>query len=415
MLDSDLYGVRPGGYHFTNILLHTTNGVLLFAALAYATGNALRSAFVAALFAIHPLHVESVAWIAERKDVLSTFFGLLSLLIYLRYAGRGGRWSLAVSLIFLAASLLSKQTLVTLPFVFLLLDFWPLGRLRVRNNLLPRTARSQSAGEGIPIEKENEAPTARQSSLLGLIVEKIPFFILVFAFSATAAFAQSWGGAVRAFQTLPLYAPMNAVSVYVLYLWKAFFPHNLAIYYPYPGAELTRTVVVLSAAFLIAVTASTIVCVRRFPFLLVGWLWYLGTLLPMIGLVQIGSQQMADRYTYFPLIGIFLAVGWLVAELVPAGFARSRLLPAAALALLVVLGVTAFHQVGLWADNVVLLRHSKDCTRDHLLAHQFLGSAALAGLAKRGHRRAANGGSRRALVGSGPSRPGTRASESGAF
>ncbi len=168
---------------------------------------------------------------------------------------------------------------------------------------------------------------------------------------------------------------MNAVSVYVLYLWKAFYPHNLAIYYPYPGAELTKTVVVLSAAFLIAVTAAAIICLRRFPFLIVGWFWYLGTLLPMIGLVQIGSQQMADRYTYFPLIGIFLAAGWLVAELVPAGFARSRLLPAAALALLVVLGVMAFHQVGLWADNVVLLRHSKDCTRDHLLAHQFLGSA----------------------------------------
>jgi protein O-mannosyl-transferase len=181
---------------------------------------------------------------------------------------------------------------------------------------------------------------------------------------------------VRTFQTLPLYArAMNAVSVYVLYLWKAFYPLNLAIYYPYPGAELTRTVVVLSAAFLIAVTVGTIVCARRLPFLLVGWLWYLGTLLPMIGLVQIGSQQMADRYTYFPLIGIFLAVGWLVAELVPAGFARSRLLPAAALAVLLVLGVMAFQQVGLWADNVVLLRHSKDCTRDHLLAHQFLGSA----------------------------------------
>jgi tetratricopeptide (TPR) repeat protein len=376
MLDSDLYGVRPSGYHFTNILLHTANGVLLFAALAYATGNALRSAFVAALFAIHPLHVESVAWIAERKDVLSTFFGLLSLLMYLRYAERGGRWSLAVSLLFLVASLLSKQTLVTLPFVFLLLDFWPLGRLRIGNDPLRRAARLQSAGEEIPIEKENEAPAARQSSLLGLLFEKIPFFILVFAFSAMAAFAQSWGGAVRAFQTLPLYArAMNAVSVYVLYLWKAFYPHNLAIYYPYPGAELTPTVVALSAAFLMAVTAGAIVCVRRLPFLLVGWLWYLGTLLPMIGLVQIGSQQMADRYTYFPLIGIFLAVGWLVAELVPAGFARSRLLPAAALALLVVLGVTAFRQVGLWADNVVLLRHSKDCTRDHLLAHQFLGSA----------------------------------------
>jgi protein O-mannosyl-transferase len=376
MLDSAVYGVRPAGYHFTNVLLHVANSVLLFGALTYATGNAWRSVFVAGLFAIHPLHVESVAWIAERKDVLSTFFGLLSLLMYVRSARGASRWSLAASFLFLAASLLSKQTLVTLPFVFLLLDFWPLSRLRMRQSRFAPARGRQSADEVSGLEAKTELAVGRQRPLSGLIVEKIPLFLLAFALSAVAAFAQSWGGAVRTFQMLPLYArEMNAVSVYVIYLWKALYPHNLAVYYPYPEAELTSTVVALSAAFLIAITAVSVACIRRFPFLLVGWLWYLGTLLPMIGLVQIGSQRMADRYTYFPLIGIFLAVSWLIAELVPPGVPRSRLLPAAAGLVLALLGATSFHQVGLWADNVVLLRHSKDCTRDHLLAHQFLGSA----------------------------------------
>jgi tetratricopeptide (TPR) repeat protein len=178
---------------------------------------------------------------------------------------------------------------------------------------------------------------------------------------------------------LPLYArEMNAVSVYVDYLGKTFYPHNLAIYYPYPQAELTATVVALSAALLVAITAVAIACLRRFPFLFVGWFWYLGTLVPMIGLVQIGSQRMADRYTYFPLIGIFLAVSWLVPELVPSGVLRARVLPAFATTIVVLLAATTFHQVSLWRDNVILLRHAMACTPDHLLAHQFLGSALLA-------------------------------------
>ena len=177
---------------------------------------------------------------------------------------------------------------------------------------------------------------------------------------------------------MPLYArEMNAVSVYVAYLWKAVFPHNLAVYYPYPQAELNATTVTLCALFLAAITGGAIVGLRRFPFLAVGWFWYLGTLLPMIGLVQIGSQRMADRYTYFPLIGVFLVVAWLIPELVPTGFARTRLLPAIAVAVVGLSGMAAFEQVRLWRNNVILLRHAKDSTNDHLLAHQFLGSALL--------------------------------------
>jgi Flp pilus assembly protein TadD len=382
MLDTDIYGVRPGGYHLTNVILHTANTVLLFAGLAAATGNRARSAFVAALFALHPLHVESVAWIAERKDVLSTFFGLLSLLMYVRYATGARLWNLAASLLFFVASLLSKQTLVTLPCVFLLLDFWPLSRLSLTATLWRESSTPEPPGRGTEssaVKPGAQALAGRRRTALQLIVEKIPFFVVSVIFSTIATHAQSSGGAVRAVEILPLYArEMNAVFVYVAYLWKALYPQNLAVYYPYPGPELTRTVVTLSAVFLLAITAIVIACLRRYPFLLTGWFWYLGTLVPMIGLVQIGSQQMADRYTYFPLIGVFLAVVWLVAELVPVGVLRTRVLPAVALTSLGLLAATAFDQTRLWRDNVILLRHSKDCTRDHLLAHQFLGSALLA-------------------------------------
>ncbi len=343
---------------------------------------ALRSAFVAALFALHPLHVESVVWIAERKDVLSTFFGLLSLLMYVRYATGARLWSLAASFLFLVASLLSKQTLVTLPFVFLLLDFWPLGRLSFVGRFWRRSATPSQPGRGAEssdLEPGGHAVAGRRRSALGLIAEKISFFRGFDRFlGSRVAMRNRAAVRVRTLHILPFYArEMNAVVVYVLYLWKALYPHNLAVYYPYPGAELTRTVVILSAALLLTITAVAIACIRRFPFLFVGWCWYLGTLLPMIGLVQIGSQQMADRYTYFPLIGIFLAVGWLVPELVPPGVFRARVLPAAALTSLVLLAATAFNQISLWRDNVILLRHSKDCTPDHLLAHEFLGSALL--------------------------------------
>jgi protein O-mannosyl-transferase len=211
MLDSDIYGVRPGGYHFTNILLHTANTLLLFAVLAAATQSLARSAFVAALFALHPLHVESVAWIAERKDVLSTFFGLASLLAYVCYAVLGRRRYLVGSFLLLAASLLAKQTLVTLPFVFLLLDFWPLGRW----NLLGMFGIAAQSGshESAAVLAAAPAVAGRQRSPLSLVVEKLPFFAAILFFSAAATFAQSHGGAVRALQLLPVYArEMNAVS-----------------------------------------------------------------------------------------------------------------------------------------------------------------------------------------------------------
>jgi Flp pilus assembly protein TadD len=353
MLDTSLYGVRPGGYHLTNVLLHVANALLLFAALAIATGSQPRSAFVAALFALHPLHVESVAWIAERKDVLSTFFGLLSLLAYVRFAKSGKSLSLAASVLSLVCSLLSKQTLVTLPFVFLLLDFWPLGRLPVSGMQRPSAAR--------------------------LLREKIPYFAASVAFSVIAIFAQSRGGAVMDRTHFPLSERvLNAVVVYAAYLGKIFWPQNLAVYYPHPHEALSLTAVGLAAALLLAISAAAIACIGRYPYLLVGWCWYLGTLVPMIGFVQIGAQQMADRYTYFPAIGIFLAVTWLACDLTPAGARGTRILKAAAGQCLVLLAIISYRQVGFWRDSVTLLRHSRDSTVDNFRAHQLLGSALVA-------------------------------------
>jgi tetratricopeptide (TPR) repeat protein len=378
MLDADLYGVRPGGYHLTNVLLHAASVVVLFLALLSATRNRARSAFVAALFALHPLHVESVAWIAERKDVLSTLFGMLSLLTYVRYARGAARWCLGTSFLFFVCSLLSKQTLVTLPFVFLLLDFWPLGRLRLAGkSWLPSAQPAPPGGDVGPSAPEchDRLISDRRRAALRPVAEKIPFFAASVAFSAIATLAQSQG-AVRTLEQFPLAARcMNAIVVYVAYLWKAVYPHDLAVFYPYPQAGFSWFVVGFSAAALLSITAAAIAGLRRYPFLLVGWLWYLGTLVPVIGLVQIGLQQMADRYTYFPLIGIFLAIAWLVPELVPAGVLRTWVLPAAAVASVMLLGAATFTQIGYWRDNVTLLRHSKDCTPDNLLAHQYLGSA----------------------------------------
>jgi protein O-mannosyl-transferase len=379
MCDTSFYGYHPGGYHLTNAVLHAANSIVLYLALAAATGAWTRSAVVAALFALHPLHVESVAWVAERKDVLSTFFGFLSLLYYVRYATRGHAWRLAVSLVCFVCSLLSKQTFVTLPFVLLLLDYWPLGRLSLGKEAAPPAPVARGRGAGSKAATAIEAATPQRRQPLGrLLLEKVPFFAAAGGFSAVVLMAQSQSGAVLSLEGFPfLWRLKNAIYVYVAYLEKTLFPQNLAFYYPHPHDSLSWAVLGLSLLSLLAVSAITLACYRRYPFLPVGWFWYLGTLVPMIGLVQIGSQQMADRYTYFPLVGIFIAVTWLVPELVPPGLLRTRVLPAAVLASLVLLAATSYSQITYWHDSVTLLRHSKESTPDSAAAHEFLGNALL--------------------------------------
>ena len=348
---------------------------------------------VSALFALHPLRVESVVWIAERKDVLSIFFGLLSLLAYLRYATRGNRLSLFGCFLLFVCSLMAKQTLVTLPFVFLLLDYWPFNRILRSEGLTPARAFE---------EPERAAPSAPRSifrvSGMRLLVEKIPFLVVSAAFSTVAVIAQSGNGAVHTFTMLPLRVRLaNAALAYVAYLGKVFFPHNLAVFYPHPGQQLSGSAVWAAATILAAVSVCAIIWRRRHPYLFVGWAWYLGTLVPMIGIVQVGSQQMADRYTYFPLIGLFIALVWTVRSLItpfaPVGSFRAGLVRIAALSILAILAATTCWQIGYWRDSVTLCTHALASTADSGFMRNQLGCAPdPAGAAARGDRTSRVGG-----------------------
>jgi cytochrome c-type biogenesis protein CcmH/NrfG len=360
MLDATLYGRWAGGFHATNILLHVANVLLVFLCLTSATGRTWRSAFVAALFAVHPLHVESVAWISERKDVLSMFCGLMSLCAYLRYA-RGGRLaSLAVSLIFFAFSLASKQTFVTLPFVFLLLDFWPLRRFA-----------------GAPFPPSRNAPEPRQS-VAPRIIEKLPFFVLSAAFCAVALWAQSKGHSVRSLTELPLsIRVLNAILAYGFYVQKALLPFGLAIFYPHPGPGLGFAGVAWAFGLVAAITLFAIATWRRWPFVLVGWFWFVGALVPMIGLVQVGVQQRADRYVYFPNLGLYIAIAWLAPVIASIPVVRRRALPAIAVVVVTLYAGIALTQVGYWRDGIVLMRHALAVTDDNPFARSVLGDALL--------------------------------------
>jgi protein O-mannosyl-transferase len=347
MADASVYGTWAGGYHLTNLVLHTANVLLVFAALGRMTGDLGRSALVAAFFAVHPLHVESVAWIAERKDVLSLFFGLASINAYLAYCqDRRAAWLVCAWLGFVC-SLLAKQTLVTLPFLLLLLDFgafdhWQFERVGRR------------------------------------IVEKIPFFIAAVTFCMVAIVAQSHGNALRPLTSLPLAGRcLNAVAAYGLYAYRTAFPIQLAPFYPFSDAKRLVTLAAVSAAFLGLTTWFCVAQARKRAMVLVGWLWFLGALVPMIGLVQIGGQQTADRYMYFPAIGLYAAVAWLIPT---AGATRAMtawLRPAAATAVVASFACLAFFQVGYWHDSVTLFRHALTVTDDNAMSRLSLGSALL--------------------------------------
>jgi hypothetical protein len=334
MLDGTAYDAWAGGYHLTNLLLHLANVVLVFVVFRKATGQELLAGFLAALFAVHPLHAESVAWISERKDVLSVFFGLLCLSQYVNYAQRGRLRSYLLALAFLTLSLMSKQTLVTMPFVMLLLDYWPLKRLTRR-----------------------------------AIVEKMPFLAVSAVFCVVAILAQASALTVRSLEAAPLVVRLaNAAIAYVSYLQKAIVPWNLGVYYPF-STEVSLPLLAFSVALLVGLTAASLKLRRRYPYLTIGWLWFLGTLVPMIGFVQIGLQQMADRYAYFPFLGLYLALG---------GFLTSR---RTAIAIVGVYGVLGFVQTGYWHDTMTLLNHTARVTGDNSFLCLALGD----GLMVEGH------------------------------
>ena len=348
ILDWQRYGQNPMGHHLTNLLFHIATVLLLFVVLYWMTKRVWRSAFVAALFAIHPLHVESVAWVAERKDVLSTFFWLLTMLAYVWYVERpkARRYILVVALF--ALGLMAKPMLVTLPFALLLLDYWPLKRLLA----------------------------GRRHSWRGLILEKSPLFALSAASSVVTYFVQK--GAVSSFDVLPLWMRVeNAAVSYVTYIIKAIRPDNLAVIYPYPRHGLPIWEVVGAALLLVAISVVVLRCARRLPYLSVGWFWYLGTLVPVIGIVQVGLQAMADRYTYVPLIGIFIIIAWGVPDLLRSrGLSQSGYVAVpAAIIIIGALTAATWKQVGYWRDSVTLFKHALACTKDNYVAHSNLAAA----------------------------------------
>jgi tetratricopeptide (TPR) repeat protein len=397
MLDCTLFGLEPAGHHLTSVALHAANAVVLFAVLAAATGAPWRSAFVAALFALHPLHVESVAWVSARKDVLSAFFGFAALGAYGSYARRGGTARYLLTAMLLGCGLLSKPMLVTFPFVFLLWDYWPLGRLRWGRS--SRTSQSDSVepvepdgsqsgqsrqpavGDGAAaldssslserfptpgedLEKSREpvpetAAGVRPASLSRVLLEKLPFLALAAASSAATLMVQAGTGAVSSLAEVPLGARLaNAVLSYARYLDKMVWPRDLSPVYPHPnlpgGTPLEPWHVAAAALVLLALTVAA--WVSRRPYALVGWLWYLGTLVPVIGLVQVGGQAMADRYTYISLVGPFIVVGWGAGELLAARTAsrwRRMVVPAAVAALLALSAVSGA-QARHWRDSIAL-------------------------------------------------------------
>jgi tetratricopeptide (TPR) repeat protein len=335
-LDWQLFGSNPTGHHIVNILLHIANTILVFGLLNRTTGRFWQSAFVAGLFALHPLRVESVAWAAERKDVLSTLFWLLTMIAYVHYATasqsrRRLNWYLAVVVLF-SMGLMAKPMLVTLPFVLLLLDYWPLGRWRSNPQVKPG---------GLPI-----VPTQR------LLLEKVPLLLLAAASSAVTYFVQQKAGAMT---PLPFKErAANAICSYLAYIGKMFWPARLAVLYPHPLNMLPVARAITYGLILAAITIFIIHYNRRHKYLLFGWLWYLGTLVPVIGFVQVGAQAMADRYTYIPLIGIFIIIAFGIGELTKNVPQKKTVLTAAATGVLLGCAGVTLHQLKYWRNSYEL-------------------------------------------------------------
>ncbi|MDB6110057.1 MAG: Tetratricopeptide 2 repeat protein, partial [Pedosphaera sp.] len=362
MVDCQFYALKAGGHHVTSLLLHVANSLLLLGVLFRMTGKRWASAFVAALFAWHPLHVESVAWVAERKDVLSTCFWLLTMAAYLHYVAKRSVSRYLLVVVLFALGLMSKPMVVTLPFTLLLLDYWPLRRIADCGLRLPETASS--------------TPIATKPLPLGqLVLEKVPLLLLSAASSVITYLVQQQAGAIIVSSDLPLGLRVaNALVSYCLYLGKAFWPTPLAAPYPHPG-EWPMGTVVGAVLFLLIFTAAALAQRRSRPYLIVGWLWFLGVLVPAIGFVQVGGQGMADRYAYIPLIGVLIMVAWGVPDLLGQWPRREwafGLGSAAALAGCLLLTRT---QVQYWSDSEVLFRHALAVTKDNPLAHTCLGTA----------------------------------------
>jgi tetratricopeptide (TPR) repeat protein len=357
-LDCQLYGEKPAGHHLTNLILHIINTLLLFFVLKVMTGSMWKCALVAALFGLHPLHVESVAWVSERKDLLSTFFMFLSLFCYSLFAVRKKRAFYFGALFLFAIGLLAKPMIVTLPFLLVLLDFWPLRRLTV-----------------FPEQILESRGTSFKKKLLYLCAEKIPFFILTIASCFVTVLAQHAGEAIVKTDELSLLPRIeNSVISYMSYIEKMFWPAHLSFFYPHPVNLPSFWMLSFACVLLSFITFLALLNVKKRPYILVGWLWYIGTLIPVIGLVQVGSQAMADRYAYTPLIGLFIIVTWLLYDLTH----QNRFLKIAAIAfslvILFIISISTRIQAGYWKNDLALANHGIAVTKDNFLAYSIKGN-----------------------------------------
>jgi protein O-mannosyl-transferase len=359
MTDIQIFGLNAGGHHLTSVGFHILNTILLLIWLNTMTGEFWKSSFVAALFALHPLHVESVAWIAERKDVLSTFFFFLALLSYTRYCQKKNRQQYLLSLFFFICALMAKPMVVTLPFVFFILDYWPLKRF--------------------PEVLSIKIPVNDKRALGYLLVEKIPFFVFSSLSCWITLTAQhSTTASVEAFPLIPRIS--NSIISYVEYLSKMICPFPLAIIYPFPQTIYLWKVI----ASLFVVLSISFLAIRKLrcrPWLAVGWFWYIGTLMPVIGLVQVGVQRYADRYTYIPLIGLFIMIAWQVPKMVQSWKHKNIALSVSATGIFCVLWVLTSFQVRLWENSITLFEHALQSTSENYVARNNLGLS----LAERGN------------------------------
>lgn len=358
MADAQMYGMNPRGHHLTNVIIHTVTAVLLLLLLFRLTGSLWQSSFVAAMFALHPLHVESVAWAAERKDILCAFFWFLTLLFYAEYVKKRKPTQYLLSLLSFVLGLMSKPMLVTLPIVMLLLDFWPFDRYPLVGQ---KALRHRQFG--------------LMFRLTPLVKEKIPFFACSLLSAAVTIYAQHEGGAMRSLIATPFRIRVeNAISAYVKYITKTLWPQDLAVFYPYPSS-VPLWQVICSLLVLVFISATTISVRRRHPSLVVGWFWFIVTLVPVIGLIQVGDQAMADRYSYIPLTGLFIMAAWgfpIFTKVLPQYL--HGIVALTACLVITVSTVLTCQQLGYWQDNVSLFRHAAHVTPGNYLAHFNLGS-----------------------------------------
>lgn len=363
-LDYQLYGFNPAGHHLTNVILHLFNSLLVFFIFYRMTEGLWQSACLSALFALHPLHVESVVWVAERKDLLCTFFGMLTLYAYIVYVEKPTAIKYGIGILFFALGILSKPMIVTMPFILLLLDYWPLQRMR-----LTRSSKSLKILTG---KNKIKALLEARLSISWLIIEKIPFFALSAISCIVTVLAQE--RAVGTLEAIPLeYRITNALNTYWVYMQKMFWPQDLAVFYPHPLDTLLVKEWGLAAVVIIAITGIFLFRFNKFPYLAVGWFWYLGTLVPVIGLVQVGLQAMADRYTYIPLIGLFIVVCWGMPDLLRAWRYKKEILSSLVVGALFVLAVVTWHQIAHWKNSKMLFEHALKVTKDNAVAHDNLG------------------------------------------